>query len=132
MDELLINPLPEDVKPYILKRGYWLPDEAASVYAKAHTVLSFECHSPIIAAANGTPMFYLRQPEDTIKGQMYYDFGFNDWTFEIDKTEGKQLADQLRTIWKDYNGAKEKLKVSMTKVAQIYKKRTDSIKKILK
>jgi len=132
MDELLINPLPEDVKPYILKRGYWLPDEAASVYAKAHTVLSFECHSPIIAAANGTPMFYLRQPEDTIKGQMYYDFGFNDWTFEIDKTEGKQIADQLRTIWKDYNGAKEKLKVSMTKVGQIYKKRTDSIKKILK
>lgn len=53
MDELLINPLPDDVKPFVLKRGYWLPGEAASIYAKAHTVLSFECHSPIIAAANG-------------------------------------------------------------------------------
>ncbi|HKJ79558.1 MAG TPA: polysaccharide pyruvyl transferase family protein, partial [Prolixibacteraceae bacterium] len=45
MDELLINPLPEDVKPFVVKRGYWLPDEAASIYSKAHTVLSFECHS---------------------------------------------------------------------------------------
>lgn len=57
MDELLINPLPKDVKSYVVKRGYWLPDEAASVYTKAHIVLSFECHSPIIAAANGTPFF---------------------------------------------------------------------------
>jgi hypothetical protein len=53
-------------------------------YARAYTVLSFECHSPIIAAANGNPMFYLRQPEDSIKGQMYYDLGFDDWIFEID------------------------------------------------
>jgi polysaccharide pyruvyl transferase WcaK-like protein len=121
LDELLINPLPEDVKPYIVKRGYWLPDEAASVYAKAHTVLSFECHSPIIAAANGTPMFYLRQPEDTIKGQMYYDLSFNDWTFEIDQTTGKQITDRLREIWKDYPQAKKKLAVSMNKVGDIYK-----------
>ncbi|HVG17329.1 MAG TPA: polysaccharide pyruvyl transferase family protein, partial [Chitinophagaceae bacterium] len=112
MDELLIDPLPADVKPFIVKRGYWLPDEAASVYARAHTVLSFECHSPIIAAANGTPFFYLRQPEDTIKGQMYYDLGLNDSIFEVDKTEGKQIADSLRTIWKDYKKAKAKLKTS--------------------
>src|SRR5690606_8500035 len=63
MDELLIDPLPDDVKPYVFKRGYWLPDEAASIYQKAVAVLSFECHSPIIAAANNTPFFYLRQPE---------------------------------------------------------------------
>jgi polysaccharide pyruvyl transferase WcaK-like protein len=131
MDELLINPLPDDVKPFIIKRGYWLPDEAASIYAKAHTVLSFECHSPIIAAANGTPCFYLRQPEDTIKGQMYYDLDFNDWTFEIDKTEGKQIADKLRVIWKDYAQAQAKLKVSMDKVRKIYKERTANVKKIM-
>jgi polysaccharide pyruvyl transferase WcaK-like protein len=127
MDELLINPLPEDVKPFVKKRGYWLPDEAASVYAKAHTVLSFECHSPIIAAANGTPMFYLRQPEDTIKGQMYYDLGFDDWTFEIEETNGKQITDSLREIWTDYDKAKAKLAVSMNKVEKIYKDRCDFI-----
>lgn len=131
MDELLINPLPDDVKPFIVKRGYWLPDEAASIYAKAHTVLSFECHSPIIAAANGTPCFYLRQPEDTIKGQMYYDLDFNDWTFEIDKTAGKEIADTLREVWKNYPQAQAKLKMSMDKVSKIYKERTGEVTKIM-
>jgi polysaccharide pyruvyl transferase WcaK-like protein len=130
MDELLINPLPEDVKPFIVKRGYWLPDEAASIYAKAHTVLSFECHSPIIAAVNGTPCFYLRQPEDTIKGQMYYDLDFNDWVFEMNNTTGKQIADRLREVWKDYRKAKMKLKVIMDKVESIYKNSTVNIKQI--
>ena len=130
MDELLIDPLPEDVKPYIVKRGYWLPDEAASVYAKAHTVISFECHSPIIAAANGTPMFYLRQPEDTIKGQMYYDLDFDEWTFEIEQTTGKQITDRLREIWTDYDKAKAKLAVSMNKVDKIYKYRCKFIQSV--
>ncbi len=132
MDELLIDPLPADVKPFVVKRGYWLPDEAASIYQKAHTVLSFECHSPIIAAANGTPCFYLRQPEDTIKGQMYYDLGFDDWTFEIDQTSGKQITDQLRAVWQDYGKAQSKLKTSMDKVEKIYQKSTTSIRKMLK
>lgn len=132
MDELLINPLPDDVKPFIVKRGYWLPDEAASIYTKAHTVLSFECHSPIIAAVNNTPFFYLRQPEDTIKGQMYYDLGFNDRVFEIDNTTGKQIADSLRDVWKNYGNSKYKLKISMDNVASIYKSATSNVKETLK
>lgn len=127
MDELLIDPLPDDVKPFVVKRGYWMPDEAASVYARAHTVLSFECHSPIIAAANGTPFFYLRQPEDTIKGQMYYDLGFSDWIFEIEQTEGKQIAARLREVWTDYEKAQEKLTASMRRVEQIYEAATDQL-----
>ena len=131
MDELLIHPLPEDVKPFIVKRSYWLPDEAASIYSKAHTILSFECHSPIIAAANGTPCFYLRQPEDTIKGQMYYDLGFNDWVFEMDQTTGKQITERLREVWKDYGKAKRKLKSRMDNVASIYKNTAVIVKKFL-
>ena len=131
MDELLIHPLPEDVKPFIVKRSYWLPDEAASIYSKAHTILSFECHSPIIAAANGTPCFYLRQPEDTIKGQMYYDLGFNDWVFEMNQTTGKQITERLREVWKDYGKAKRKLKSRMDNVASIYKNTAVIVKKFL-
>lgn len=127
MDELLIDPLPADVKPFVVKRGYWLPDEAATVYAKAHSVVSIECHSPIIAAANGTPFFYLRQPEDTIKGQMYYDLGFDDWVFEIDQTTGKQVTDKLREVWTNYEKAKEKLAGLNEKIEQIYKERCQSI-----
>jgi polysaccharide pyruvyl transferase WcaK-like protein len=129
MDELLINPLPEDVKPFVIKRGYWLPDEAASVYAQAFSVLSFECHSPIIAAANKTPFLYLRQPEDTIKGQMYYDLGFNDWVFEIEQSTGKQITERLMASWKDYAASKEKLTASMLKVGELYKIATQRVAK---
>ncbi len=41
--------------------------------------ICFENHCPILACVQGTPAFYLRQPEDTIKGQMWYDIGLSDW-----------------------------------------------------
>lgn len=127
MDELLIDPLPDDVKPFVIKHGYWLPDEAASIYSKAHIILSFECHSPIIAATTGTPFFYLRQPEDSIKGQMYYDLNFDEWVFEIEETEGKQITDRLREIWTNYQDAEAKLKTNMDKIGSIYSDRVDSL-----
>lgn len=131
MDELLIDPLPEDVKPNVIKRGYWLPDEAASVYAKALAVLSFECHSPIIAAVNSTAFFYLRQPEDTIKGQMYYDLGFDDWIFEIENTQGSQITERLRGIWTDTNATQSYLTKNMDKVSEIYRKSVEEVKKVI-
>lgn len=121
MDELLIDPLPDDVKPFVIKRGYWGPDEAASVYKHAHTVLSFECHSPIIALANGTPALYLRQPEDTIKGQMYYDLGYDDWVFEIMETQGAQIVAQLMQIVDNYSTAEKKVKKNNQKIKEIYR-----------
>lgn len=120
IDELLVDPLPDDVKPFIVKQGYWLPDEAASLYKQAHTILSLECHSPIIAIANETPAFYLRQPEDTIKGQMYYDLGLKDWTFEIMETNGKQIADRLMHVYNNYPEAKRKVLDVLKKVESEY------------
>ena len=120
MDELLIDPLPDDVKRNVVKRGYWLPDEAASLYSKAFCVLSFECHSPIISLRNGTPAFYLRQPEDTIKGQMYYDLGFDNWVFEINNTTGKQIADRLMEVYSDYDSAQAYRKRGMDKASELF------------
>src|SRR5262249_15698934 len=61
--EVLVDPLPDDVKKQVVwRQTFWLPDEAASIYAKAEAVVSVECHSPLIALRNGTPAFYLRQP----------------------------------------------------------------------
>ncbi len=127
MDELLINPLPDDIKSFVTKRGYWLPDEAASVYSHAFAVLSFECHSPIISLVNGTPAFYLRQPEDTIKGQMYYDLGFSDWVFEIEQVNGKDIAERLKQVISDYESAKERVKKLRDSVKNIYKKSAEII-----
>ena len=129
IDELLVNPLPDDVKPLVVKHGYWLPDEAASLYAHAHAVLSYECHSPIIALTNGTPAFYLRQPQDTIKGQMYYDLGLKDWTFEIEEATGQQITDRLLQTVADYGAAKKSVTQSMAKVQSQYNAAFEVIKK---
>ncbi len=123
MDELLIDPLPNDVKKNVVKRDtYWLPDEAASVYKRAHTVISMECHSPIIAAAQGTPGFYVRQPEDSIKGQMWYDIGLDDWIFEIDQIQGSDISKQLFRIHNDYPAALAKLQQAMQRVDNYHQK----------
>jgi len=129
MDELLINPLPDDVKPFVQKRGYWFPDEAASVYRRAYAVLSFECHSPIIALRNNTPAFYLRQPEDTIKGQMYYDLGLKDWIFEIEQTTGNNISERLAGIINDPSKAARILKRLNSTTTGLFKKGTQTLKK---
>jgi hypothetical protein len=63
---------------------------------------------------------------------MYYDLGFNDWTFEIGQTEGKQIADRLLEVWSDYPAALAKLKVSMDKVSGIYAERVNRMKETIK
>lgn len=131
MDELLIDPLPEDIKPYVVKHDYWMPDEAASIYKRAFAVLSFDCHSPIIACANGTPFFYFRQPEDTSKGQMYYDLNFSDWIFEIDRTTDSQIKESLVGIESDYPEAQKHITDEMIVITDIYQKACANIVDIL-
>jgi polysaccharide pyruvyl transferase WcaK-like protein len=116
---LLIDPLPEDVKRNVVRRDtYWLTDEAASVYAQAHAVVSFEMHSPIIAVVNGTPAIHLRQPTDTRKGQMWRDVGLGDWLFEIDKASGAEIATALLGVHADYEAAKKKVAGAMAFVRE--------------
>ncbi len=128
MDELLVAPLPEDVRAHVVQRdSFWLPDEAASVYAQARAVLSFECHSPIISLHQGIPSCYLRQPEDTIKGQMYYDLDLSDWVFEIEDTEGAQVADRLMEIEADHAAATAKVAAALAIVDRQYRAATGVI-----
>jgi hypothetical protein len=88
----------------VWRDSYWLPDEAASIYARAQAVISMECHSPLIALRSGTLAFYLRQPTDTCKGQMYRDFGAGEWMFEIDESDGKDWWKTLSVICADPGG----------------------------
>jgi polysaccharide pyruvyl transferase WcaK-like protein len=102
LEPLLYNPLPAEIKRnVIVRRTYWLPDEAASIYQRAAAVISMECHSPIIAATSGTPCIYVHQPEDGIKGHMWQDIGLGDWYFEVEKTTGEALAARVLEISAD-------------------------------
>jgi len=113
--QLVFDQLPDDVKPKVVPMGrYWLTDEAASVYRHARAVISFECHSPIIASVNGRPAFYLRQPTDTWKGQMWRDIGLKEWIFEIEETSGATIAEALMKVHRDYGAAQRKLKQAVS------------------
>ena len=115
--EILVDPLPAEIRKNVVWRDtYWLPDEAASIYSQAQAVISMECHSPLISLHVGTPAFYVRQPTDTIKGQMYRDFGAGDWFFEVDETSGRELWSRLERIVKDPRSAKAKVKSIMSTV----------------
>ena len=127
--ERLVDPLPAEVKKNVVWLDrFWLPDEAASVYSKARAVVSIECHSPLIALRNGTPTFYVRQPTDTSKGQMYRDIGANDWFFEIDETNGEQLWSHLAEIERDPPKAKAKVNSIMAFVQAREKRMVDAVR----
>ncbi len=131
--EVLVDPLPADIKKNVVWRDtYWLPDEAASIYSKAQCVVSVECHSPLIALQVGTPTFYVRQPTDTCKGQMYRDIGANDWFFEVDETNGAQLWSRLEAIHKDPAKAKAKVKSIMATVEARQKRMVEAVREACK
>lgn len=125
----LIDPLPPDVRAKAVWRdSFWLPDEAASVYAKAQAVISIECHSPLIAYKSGTPAFYLRQPTDTCKGQMYRDFGAGDWLFEIEKTSGSEIWSRLEPLVKSRKRADSEVRAIMSKVEPLQKRMVEAVR----
>lgn len=106
----LFDPLPEKIKKNVtVLDRYWLTPEAAGVYAKASAVISFEMHSPIIAATNGTPALLLRQPTDTRKGQMWRDIGLSEWIFEIDDSTGGQIASRLVDIGRNPDLSRQRI-----------------------
>jgi polysaccharide pyruvyl transferase WcaK-like protein len=129
---LLFDPLPGDVKPKVVMMDrYWLTDEAASVYRHARAVISFECHSPIMAIVNNRPAFYLRQPHDTWKGQMYRDIGLKEWIFEIEETTGETIARALLEVHRNYAAAQRQRRQAMQYVAQRQRETMQVVRKTL-
>jgi hypothetical protein len=118
--EQLVEPLPEEIRRHVVWRdSYWLADEAAAIYARAEAVVSMECHSPIIALANGTPAFYVRQPVDTVKGQMFRDLGLGDWVYEVEQTAGEDLWRKLRAIHDNPAPARARVRQAMARAADL-------------
>ncbi|MFN7921229.1 MAG: polysaccharide pyruvyl transferase family protein [Bryobacteraceae bacterium] len=127
--EVLVDPLPAAIKRNVVWRDkFWLPDEAASVYSKAAAVISAECHSPLIALRNGTPGFYVRQPTDTCKGQMYADFGAGEWLFEVDESSGASLWARLERVVRDPKGARDKVRQIMAVVEAKQRRMVDAVR----
>ncbi|WP_397382945.1 polysaccharide pyruvyl transferase family protein [Prosthecobacter sp.] len=126
--EHLLDPLPADVKPNVVWRDtFWLADEACSVYARATAIVSAECHSPIMALSQGTPALYVRNPVDTVKGQMFRDLGLGDWVFESGETSGQQLWEKLKPLHEDRAAGRAKAQAAMQRAADIQKRMVKAI-----
>lgn len=112
--------LPADVaRQVVVMDRFWLPDAAQSVFARAQAVLSIENHSPLLAAAAGTPFVMVHQPEDSFKGDMFVDIGLGDWYVpDINKATGDQVARMLMGIVSDLPAARAKLAQAMSFVRE--------------
>lgn len=113
-ERLLLDPLPDDVKAKVVLRDtFWLPDEAASVFAKARAVVCHEPHSCIIALAMGTPILH---PSSLIHGpkrEMFADIGLRDWLLDLDAQPAGDVSAALMAIHNDYPAALAKVKTAM-------------------
>ncbi len=116
----IFEKLPADVRRSVVWRDrYWMPDEAASVYAQALCVVSIEPHSLIMSLAAGTPVMHVRQPTDTFKGHMFRDIGLGDWLFEIEAADGARLAASLGKITADPAASRARVREAMAGVEKI-------------
>jgi polysaccharide pyruvyl transferase WcaK-like protein len=108
--ELLVDPLPGDVKKAVVwRKDYWLTDEALSTYARSAGVFGNEMHSPIMCVGNGVPAVVCRWAEQTSKGFMWRDIGLGDWLFDMDEEKDRgRVAEAVLAMATDPKGAREK------------------------
>jgi polysaccharide pyruvyl transferase WcaK-like protein len=116
---LIYDPLPAEIQKNVVNLEYfWNADEAASVFARAHTVVCHEPHSPIIALANGTPVIHTFSEFHSPKCWMFKDIGLAEWLPEFDSTPAEKMAEILFAIDADYPAALAKVKKAMDFVHQ--------------
>jgi polysaccharide pyruvyl transferase WcaK-like protein len=128
----IFDRLPPDIQRHVVNLEYfWNADEAASVFARAHTVVCHEPHSPIIALANGTPIIHTYSEFHSPKCWMFKDIGLGQWLLEMDETPAEKMADTLFAIDADYAGAQAKVQQAMAYVHQCFGRSMQVVKKLI-
>jgi len=112
--ELLFDPLPGDVREKVVHRdSFWNVDEAVSFYAQAHTVVSVEPHSCIMALAVGTPTIHFFTRHHGYKAWMFRDIGLPEWLVSLDSESADRVNSALDRIYDHYDLAQVKTKRAM-------------------
>lgn len=129
---LIYDLLPADIQKNVVNLdSFWNADEAASVFARAHTVVCHEPHSPIIALANGTPMIHTYSEFHSPKCWMFKDIGLSEWLLEFDSTPAGKTVDTLLAINSDYPAAQAKVKKAMDFVHERQAATMQVVKKVI-
>lgn len=114
---LIFDPLPVEIQSHVVNLdSFWNADEAASIFARAHTAVCHEPHSLIIALANGTPIIHTYSEFHSPKCWMFKDIGLPEWLLEMDQTPVEKMAETLLAIDADYPAARGKVKQAMSYV----------------
>ncbi len=118
---LIHDPLPPEIQKQVVNLEYfWNSDEAASVFARAHTIVCHEPHSPIIGLANGTPIIHTYSEFHSPKCWMFKDIGLGAWLLEMDETPVEKMAETLFAIDADYPAAQAKVKKAKAYVHECF------------
>jgi len=129
---LILDRLPADVaKNVVLRDVFWNADEAASVFARAHTVVCHEPHSCIIALAMGTPILHTYSAFHSPKYRMFADIGLPEWLPSLDELPADEIIGRLMSIHDDYPTALAKVKKSMDFVHAKFAESTKVIRGII-
>lgn len=117
--KFVYDPLPDKLKKHVVNFDeFWNVDEACSFYARAHTVICHEPHTPIMALAMGTPMMHTFSEFHSPKCWMFKDIGLEEWAPEFDATPATKMFEILMGIHKDYPAAQAKVKKAMAYVEE--------------
>ena len=117
--KFVYDTLPDDLKKHVVNFDeFWNVDEACSFYARAHTVICHEPHTPIMALAVGTPMIHTFSEFHSPKCWMFKDIGLEEWALEFDSTPAEKMFEILMGIHRDYSAAETKVKKAMAYVEE--------------
>lgn len=118
---LIHDPLPAEIQKHVVNLEYfWNADEAASIFARAHTIVCHEPHSPIIGMANGTPIIHTYSEFHSPKCWMFQDIGLPEWLLEMDETPVEKMVETLFAIHADYPAALAKVRRAMGYVHECF------------
>jgi polysaccharide pyruvyl transferase WcaK-like protein len=116
----LIDPMPDDVKPYMkLRKTFWLPDEALSVFLASRTMFNMEPHGNIMALANGLPCLHCYEWAFGKKAEMFKDLGIGEWAFHLATATPQQMSETLLAVHRDYEGAQRKRKAAIARATEL-------------
>jgi polysaccharide pyruvyl transferase WcaK-like protein len=131
--KFIYDPLPEKLKNHVVNFDeFWNADEACSFYARAHTVICHEPHTPIMALAMGTPMMHTFSEFHSPKCWMFKDIGLEEWAPEFDSTPAEKIFATLMDIHQDYAAAQAKVKKAMAFVEQRAAAQMTELRRVLK
>lgn len=130
--KFIYDPLPEELKKHVVNFDeFWNADEACSFYARAHTVICHEPHTPIMALAMGTPMMHTFSEFHSPKCWMFKDIGLEEWAPEFDSTPAEKMFQILMGIHNDYAAAQAKVKKAMAFVEKRAEAQMKELKRVL-